>query len=59
MAKNHELGILRKRGVIARKIVKDDVSEQNKAIKKSTTNLSQFRNISSEDPQHKETSHVI
>ena len=51
--------MLRKRGVIARETIKDGVSEQNKTIKKLTTNFHQFRNISSEDPQHKETSHFI
>ena len=58
MAEHNELGTLRKRDVIAREIISDGVSKQNKAIKKLTGNLSQFKNISSEDPQHKETSHV-
>ena len=58
MVKRNELVTLRKRGVIAWEIIKDGVSEQNKTIKKLTTNLSQFRKISSEDPQHKETSQI-
>ena len=58
MAEHNELGKLRKRDVIAREIINDGVSKQNKAIKKLTGNLSQFKNISSEDPQYKETSHV-
>ena len=58
MAEHNELGTLRKRGVIARKIVEDGVSKQNKAMKKLTRNLSQFKNISSEDPQHKGTSNL-
>ena len=58
MAEHNELGTLRKRGVIAWKIVEDGVSKQNKAMKKLTRNLSQFKNISSEDPQHQETSNL-
>ena len=58
MAEQNELGTLRKRGVIAREIVDDGVSKQNKTMKKLTRNLSQFKNISSEDPQHKETSNL-
>ena len=58
MAKNNEFCTHRKRGVIAREIIKDGVSEKNKAMKKLTTSLSQFRNISSEDSQQKETSHI-
>ena len=58
MAEHNELGTLRKRGVIAWEIVEGSVSKQNKAIKKLTRNLSQFKNISSEDPQHKETSNL-
>ena len=58
MAEHNELGTLRKRSVIAREIVEGGVSKQNKAIKKLTRNLSQFKNISSEDPQHKETSNL-
>ena len=58
MAEHNELGTLRKRGLIAREIVDDGVSKQNKAMKKLTRNLSQFKNISSEDPQHKETSNL-
>ena len=50
MAKNNELSTHRKRGVIVREIIKDDVREQHKTMKKLTTSLSQFRNISSEDP---------
>ena len=53
MAKNNELGMLKKRGMIPRKIIKYDVSEQNKTVKKLTINLSQSRIVSSEDPQHK------
>ena len=52
MTEHSELGTLRKRGMIACEIIKDGVSEQNKTIKKLTRNLSQYRNISSEDPQH-------
>ena len=58
MAKNNELGMLKKRGMIPREIIKYDVSEQKKTVKKLTINLSQSRNVSSEDPQHKETSHI-
>ena len=58
MAKNSKLCTHRERGVIAREIIKDGVSEQNKTMKKLTTSLNQFKNISSEDAQHKETSHV-
>ena len=57
MAKN-ELCTHRKRGMIVQEIIKDDASEQNKTIKKLTTSLSQFRNISTEGLQYKETSHV-
>ena len=58
MAKNNELCMLKKRGMIPQEIIKYDVSEQNKTVKKLTINLSQCRNVSSEDPQHKETSHI-
>ena len=58
MVKRNEMVTLRKRGVIAWEIIKDGVSEQNKTIKKLTTNLSQFRKISSEDSQLKETSQI-
>ena len=58
MAKSNELGMLRKRGAIAREIIKDSVSEKNKTIKKLKTNLNKLRNIFSEDPQHKETIHI-
>ena len=58
MAEHNQLGMLRKRGEIAWEIIKDSVSEQNKTIKRLTRNLGQFRNISSEDPQHEITSHV-
>ena len=58
MAKNNELCTHRKRSIIAWETVKGGVSEQNKT-KKLTTSLSQFRNISSEDSQHKETQKLI
>ena len=58
MAKNNELCMFKKRGMIPREIIKYDVSEQNKTVKKLTINLSRCRNVSSEDPQHKETSHI-
>ena len=56
MVRSNYFGTLRKRGVIAQEIIKDGVNDQNEKGQQATIVNSEIH--SSEDPYHKEASHV-